>query len=340
MALGMALEGAEMDTYTAMRDALRLEDLDRMQIAQSYRSLIDLLTDLDPAVTVRVGNSVWYRQGLDLEGEYVAEVERDFDAAVQGLDFADPGAARTINRWVSDATDGWIDSIVDPPIDPVTVAFLINAIYFDGPWTLRFDRDHTWSGDFQRSDGTSTEASFMSMSDARFPYVETPDYRAIELPYGGQAFAMVVVLPPEGVSVSDFVAALDESRWAGIVAGLGERELRVDLPLFRVEYDRLLNGPLTALGMGTAFDPASADLTRMHRNAVDMQLHISKVKQKSYIDVDEDGTRAAAMTSVEMGVTSAPPSFRADRPFVFAVRERLSGTLMFVGVLRDPSSTG
>ncbi len=338
MALGMALAGAEAGTFEAMRAALRLGGLEREQIGVSYRSLIDLLSGLDPTVRLEVGNSVWHREGFTLEDAYVSEVERDFLARVEALDFDDPGAADVINAWVSEATDGLIDAIVDPPIDPLTMAFLINAIYFEGAWTLRFDPARTVSGDFRRSDGSTVSVPFMSMSDGEFPYAETSAYQAIELPYGGEAFAMTVVLPSEAIGIDAFVESLDAEAWAEIIAGLGEAELLVALPRFRLEYDRTLNDVLKALGMEVAFDETAANFSRMHRDALDLQLHISRVKQKAFVEVDEEGTRAAAVTSVEMGVTSAPPTFRANRPFLFAIRERLSGALLFTGVVRDPSA--
>ncbi|MEJ2341542.1 MAG: serpin family protein [Gemmatimonadales bacterium] len=338
MALGMALAGAEAGTFEAMRDALRLGGLERDQIGVSYRSLIDLLSGLDPAVRLEIGNSVWHREGFALQDAYVSEVERDFLARVEALDFSDPGAADVINAWVSEATDGLIDAIVDPPINPLTMAFLINAIYFEGEWTLQFDPDRTATGDFRRSDGSTVSVPFMSMSDEAFPYAQTPDYQAIELPYGGEAFAMTVVLPSEATDIGEFVESLDAEAWAEIIAGLGETELLVALPKFALEYEKTLNDALEALGMEVAFDPATADFSRMQRDALAMQLHISRVKQKAFVDVDEEGTRAAAVTSVEVGVTSAPPMFRADRPFLFAIRERLSGALLFTGVVRDPSA--
>jgi serpin B len=195
MALGMALAGAEAGTFEAMREALRLGGLGREAIGVSYRSLMDLLSGLDPAVRLEIGNSVWHREGFALEDAYVSEVERDFLARVEALDFNDPGAADLINAWVSEATDDLIEGIVDPPIDPLTMAFLINAIYFEGAWTLQFDPERTASGDFRRPDGSTVSVLFMSMSDESFPYAQTPDYQAIELPYGGEAFAMTVVLP-------------------------------------------------------------------------------------------------------------------------------------------------
>jgi serpin B len=338
MALGMTLAGAEAGTFEAMRAALRLDGLSRDEIGVSYRSLIDLLSDLDPAVGVEIGNSVWHREGFSLEEPFVSAVERDFLARVAGLDFNDPAAADVINTWVDETTDGLIEGIVEPPIDPLTMLFLINAIYFEGQWTTPFDPARTRSGDFRRSDGSLSTAPFMWMSDQRFPLAANTEYQAVELPYGGEAFVMTVVLPAESIGIDAFVESLDAAAWAGILSGMGETEVLVGLPRFSLEYEKSLNEVLKALGMEVAFDEAVADFSRMHRDALDMRLHISRVKQKAFVEVDEEGTRAAAVTSVEVGVTSAPPTFVADRPFVFAIRERLSGALLFTGVVRDPAA--
>ncbi len=338
MALGMTLAGAEGETFGAMRSALRLEGLEREAIGSAYLSLIELLSDLDPAVRMEIGNSVWNREGFELEAAFVAEVERDFLARVQSLDFSDPGAADVINAWVREATNDLIEGIVEPPIDPLTMLFLINAIYFEGNWTAQFDPARTQPGQFRRPDGTAVSVPFMWMSDGTFPYAATPDYVAIELPYGGEAFAMTVVLPSETTDLGAFVASLDADGWASIVSSLGETSLLVGLPRFSLEYEASLNEVLKTLGMAVAFDETAADFSRMHRDAVAMGLHISKVKQKAFVEVDEEGTRAAAVTSVEVGVTSAPPSFVADRPFLFAIRERLSGALLFTGLVRDASA--
>jgi serpin B len=338
MALGMALAGAENETFTAMRDALGLEGMSREEIGASFRSLIELLSSLDPTVRMELGNSVWLRKGFEPEGEYVEEVEFDFDARVSTLDFADPTAADTINAWVSEATGGEIEGIVTPPISPLTVAFLINAIYFRGDWTIQFDPANTRPGPFRREDGTVVTAPLMHLSDGELPFAWTPEYTAVELPYGGEAFAMTLVLPPEGVSLADFVAELDADAWNLILVSLSPREPPVVLPKFRLEYDRQLNEVLKAMGMEPAFDPSVADFSRMHRDALDMQLHVSEVKQKAFVEVDEKGTTAAAVTSVEVGVTSAPIGFTADRPFLFAIRERLSGTLLFTGLVYDPTA--
>ena len=338
MALGMALAGAENETYTAMRDALGLGSMSREEIGDSYRSLIELLTDLDPSVRMEIGNSVWLRTGFDAEAAYLEEVETDFAARVATLDFGDPAAADTINAWVVEATDGLIDGIVTPPIDPMIVAYLINAIYFQGDWTVQFDPADTRPGEFRREDGTVVTTPFMRLSDGEFPFALTPDYTAVELPYGGEAFAMTLVLPPGETSLEEFVERLDSEVWADILASLSPREPPVVLPKFKLKYEKQLNEVLKALGMEPAFDPFLADFSRMHRDALAMQLHISEVKQKAFVEVDEKGTKAAAVTSVSVGVTSAPLGFTADRPFLFAIRERLSGTILFTGLVYDPTA--
>lgn len=338
MALGMALAGGEGETYAAMQDALDLSGMSREEVGASYRGLLDLLAGLDPAVRLEIGNSVWHRTGFELEADYRSSVERDFDARIEGLDFDDPASADVINSWVTEATDGLIDGIVTPPIDPLTMAFLINAIYFEGSWTVRFDPDRTAPGDFRRPDGSVIRVPFMNLEDGSFPRAWTEAYQAVELPYGGEAFAMILVLPSEGSDIDAFVEELDAARWRSIVDGLVEGDIAVSLPKLRIEYEKTLNEVLQTLGMEAAFDPSRADFSRMHRDALDLQLHISQVKQKAFVEVDEEGTRAAAVTSVEMQVTSLPAAFRADRPFLFAIRERLSGTLLFLGVVRDPSA--
>jgi serpin B len=160
----------------------------------------------------------------------------------------------------------------------------------------------------------------------------------VDLPYGGKAFSMTVVLPKEGHAVGDLVSSLSPAAWAQIVAGLHGRPGTVHLPRFRMEWEAVLNETLQAMGMVDAFDPSYADFSGMSDLAQQMQLHISEVKQKTYVDVNEEGTEAAGVTSVKMDVSAAPPpfTFRADRPFLFVIRERFSETILFAGVLVEP----
>jgi serpin B len=330
MALGMTLNGAATTTYEAMRGTLGFDDLSNEEINESYRDLIDLLVDLDPRVTFGIGNSIWYREGFPVEQDFLNTTREYFDAEVAALDFGDPASVDVINGWVEDKTNGKIEEIIDPPIHPLTVMFLINAIYFNGTWTYEFDPADTEQAPFHRPDGSTVPVMLMAQQ-AVVEYVEAESYQAVELPYGGEAFAMTVVLPREGVSIDSLVAELDEDSWASMLEYASPTEIQILLPRFKLEYEKVLNDVLKALGMEIAFT-AGADFSRI---APGRELFISRVKQKTFVEVDEEGTEAAAVTVVEMRETSMPLGIRVDRPFLFAIRERYSGTIIFVGKIVD-----
>jgi serine protease inhibitor len=333
MALGMAMSGAEGETFLQMRNTLGFTGMGREELGAAYRGLIELLRGLDRAVEFEIGNSVWVRQGFGVETSFLDFVRTSFDAGARTLDFADPEAAGIINGWASERTRGRIPTIVEPPIDPLTVMFLINAIYFKGDWREKFEVGRTRSETFH---GVAGEGSVPLMRrDGNFRYRETATLQVVDLPYGGDAFSMTVVLPREGVELADVQRSMDPGSWDALVSGMAVSEGTVLLPRFRMEYRRDLNEDLQALGMTDAFDPGRADFTGMSGDALEQGLHVTRVLQKTFVSVDEEGTEAAAVTSVEMGVTSLPQrfTFRADRPFLFVIRERLSGTLLFAGVI-------
>ena len=330
MALGMTLNGAEGTTFEAMQSTLGFDGLSRAEINQSYRDLIVLLRGLDPLVTFEIGNSIWYRLGFPVLEPFLDTTREYFDAEVMGLDFGNPGAADVINAWVRYATHDKIDQIVDSPIDINIVMFLINAISFNGTWTCEFDPEATRDADFHREDGTTAPIRLMAQR-AELPYAATDEYVAVDLPYGGGAFTMTVVVPTAGTGIEALIGTLDDQRWRAVVDGLAMTEVDVYLPRFELEYEKKLNDALIALGMGQAFTPA-ADFSRMTPGG---GVWIDQVKQKSFIEVDEKGTEAAAATVVVI-VMSAQPVLRADRPFLFVIRERFSGTILFIGKLADP----
>lgn len=333
MALGMAAAGAQGETFTQMRDVLGFGSMSREEMGSAYRSLIELLRSLDPRVEFELANSVWLRQGFPVKPSYLSFVGSAFDATARTLDFSSPSAAPTINAWVAERTRNRIPTIVEPPIDPATMAYLINAIYFKGDWRNGFDPADTRNGPFA---GLSRTAPVPLMrQDGEFSYAEASDHQVVELPYGGGAFAMTLVLPAEGVDPRAFVQGLDAAWWRTTTQRLRNAEGTVVLPRFRMEYKRSLVADLAALGMTDAFSDARADFSGIAD--IPPRLVISDVLQKTFVAVDEVGTEAAAVTSVEVGVTSAPVrfQFQADRPFLFVLRERLSGTVLFVGFIRE-----
>lgn len=334
MALGMTLNGTAGGTFDAMRSTLGFEGMDQVDINEAYRSLLDLLTELDPAVRFDIANSVWANQDVPFHEAFLQAVRTAFDAQIESRDFADPATLKAVNDWVSSKTEGLIPTIVDG-LDPSLVMLLINAIYFDGAWTTQFDPADTRKQAFYREDGSTVQVDMMNLTNVTLPRAGGADYMAVELPYGGQAFSMVVVQPAGDTGARTFLAALDSSGWQQIIAGLapGKFDL-VSIPRFTLEYDAYLNEALKAMGMDVAFKP-EADFTPMSPQGD--SFCISFVRQKTYMEVDERGTKAAAVTGVGISTTSFN-GFVADRPFVFALRERLSGTILFLGMVGDPTA--
>ena len=337
MALGMTLNGAEGNTLDEMRSTLGYRDLTLDQINQGYRDLTELLVGLDPEVELAIGNSIWYREGFPVRSDFLDRTRSFFGAEVQDLDFSDPGAAGVINGWVKDQTNGKIKEIVESPIDWATVMFLINAVYFKGSWTHRFPAEKTADAAFTAWDGSRGTLPLMQLADTLL-YTQNDVYQAVDLPYGGRAYSMTVLLPREGHTVRDVITSLDAESWARMVGSMHAREGTVFLPRFKVEWEKVLNGTLKAMGMVDAFAPGVADFTGISNVAKTAGLFISKVKQKTYVDVNEEGTEASGVTSVEIRLTAASDhfTFRADRPFVFFIRERFSETILFAGVLLTP----
>jgi serpin B len=330
MALAMTYNGADGATQAAMQETLELQGLTIDEVNQSYRSLIDLLDGLDPSVAFLLANSIWPREGFTVEQDFLDVNQEYYDAEVSVLDFADPNAAPTINGWVSEATNGKIESIVPDPIPGNVVMYLINAIYFKGDWTLQFDPELTADAPFILEDGTQKQVPMMAYPDVvEVGYYWDGDVQAVDLTYGGKAYSMTIVLPVGDGEIGAVVESLDAERWAAIIAGLTVQEIDVRMPKFELEYEIKLNDVLIALGMGVAFGPG-ADFSKIAPG-----IWIGEVKHKSFVEVNEEGTEAAAVTSVSM-IDSAPPSFWVNRPFVFAIRERFSGTILFMGLVMEP----
>ncbi len=335
MALGMAYNGADGTTQQAMQQTLELQGMTLPDVNESYKSLIELLGGLDPAVEFQIANSIWYREGFPVEQDFLDVNVEYFDAEVASLDFASPDAAPTINAWVDEKTNGKIDEIVDSPIDPDLVMFLINAIYFKGNWTTQFDKDRTGPAPFFLADGSQKQVETMYYADAdTVKYFMDSEVSVLDLAYGGKAYSMTIVMPAQGTDIASLIASLDAGDWQTWIDGLGLAEAIVSMPKFTLEYEVDLSDVLKALGMEIAFDQLAADFTKIYPGPE--RIYISRVKHKTFVEVNEEGTEAAAATSVEVGITSAPPFVQVDRPFLFAIRERFSGAVLFMGVIVDP----
>jgi serpin B len=331
-ALGMTLNGAAGTTADQMRAALQFGGASMAEINGGYKSLVALLTSLDPGVEMRIANSIWYRQGFPFRQAFFDTTRVYFDAQVQGLDFANaPASLATINGWVSGKTNGKIPTVLDA-ITAQQVMFLINAIYFKGQWRAKFDPAKTTAATFTAAGGATQSVQLMHRLDT-LSYAEGATYQAAEMPYGNTAFAMTVLLPKPGTDVEALAASLTPTAWQGIIAGLRQQKVDFYFPKLTMRYERRLNDDLKALGMVQAFAPGGADFTQMAAAPAGNELFIEFVKQNTFVDINEEGTEAAAVTTVGVGVTSMPsyPVMRVDRPYLIVLRERLTGTVLFMG---------
>ena len=338
MALGMTMNGAAGETETAMRTTLGLAGQSAQQTNDAYRGLTKLLLSLDPSVKIAIANSIWYRQGFPVLPSFVDVSRTYFDAEVNAADFG-PATVQRINDWAKAKTNGKIESVIQE-LDPNDMMVLMNALYYKGSWRSRFDPARTRPGPFHLDDGRTVSAPLMSQSKMPIRLGATDDGVTVgELPYGNGAFVMTVLLPKQGTTVDALVASLDDAKWERVLASLHDAAADVTLPRFRMKFEDRLNEPLTRMGMGIAFGDGPTDFTRLAAPPLGNQLYISLVKQSTFVDVNEEGTEAAAVTTVVIGTTSvgSTSSLVVDRPFVFALREKFSGAILFIGKVADPT---
>lgn len=333
MALTMAYNGARGGTETAMAEVLGFGGQDRAAVNALYAKLIPALVKADPKVTLSLANSIWSDEGFDPEKEFLDLNRNTFGATVDALDFGAPTTVPIINKWVSDNTRGLIPGIVESPLDPALVMLLINALYFKGDWSTSFDPESTYDGEFHLADGT-TKACRMMKAEDEFLSFQSDQAVGVQLPYGDSLYSMVLLQPKAEIGMAGLLEALEAGALEAWLESASITKGLIHVPKFKLEYRKILNDALAGLGMGVAFGPG-ADFTGISRNG---RLEISEVIHKTFIKVDEKGTEAAAVTSVGIKVVSLPADLlRLDRPFVFAIREKSSGALLFLGRIMDPT---
>ncbi len=338
LALGMAANGASGETQEGIRAALHLQGWDEKAANQAFAGLGQALDGDDLGVELDIANALWLRQGLPFRTTFLDTVARYFGARVSGLDFSSSEAADVMNGWVADQTRGRITEIVTPPIDPLAILFIMNAVYFKGDWETPFDESLTSEEAFTRADGAQVQALMMSRYGS-WEYARSGDYQAVRLPYSGGRLSMIAVLPADGTSLDAWLDDLDASGWQALVGALTRKDGTVSLPRFTLSFEARLNDALAAMGMERAFIPGEADFSRIHE--MDQPTWIDGVLHKSFVEVNEQGTEAAAVTSIELRAQAAAPeepfSFLADRPFLYVLQDDSTGAILFVGINHDPT---
>jgi len=345
MVLGMALNGADGDTKQAILDTLEISGLTDEAVNQSYQSLIGLLKNLDSNVILELANSVWHASSWGVKQDYLDSTQTYFDAEVSELDFNNPAAINIVNNWVNQKTHGKISRIVDDFHIQTAVA-LLNAVYFEGIWEAKFKESVTRDSVFYLADDTEKPCRMMSQT-SDFNYSVNKYFAAIDLPYGSGSYSMTILLPhneeenqywgddASNWTVDDIVANLTPQNWDDWTSDLYKKGVLLYLPRFSMEYDIEMKDVLSVLGMEVAFDELNADFSRM----TDEHIWIDKVTHKTYIEVDEEGTRAAAVSSaISIGCSAAPelPIMLVDHPFVLVIREQHTNTILFMGKIMNP----
>jgi serine protease inhibitor len=336
LALAMAYNGAGGTTREAMHATMQLPQLSTDEINKSWQQLTNDLLMVDPKVVMNIANSIWYQQGFEVQPPFIEANQTFYDAEVRELDFGRPDAIEIINGWVADKTNNLIEEIVER-VTRQTVMILLNAIYFKADWTYAFNKEETTALPFYMEHDAQKLVPVMQAGNS-FRHYENDLFAVAELPYGRGNYSMLVFLPQHDITVNEVVAALDNQLWEEVTAGLSEpKKLHIQLPRFRFAFKQTLNDALISMGMGVAFSPSQADFSGINPHE---QLYISEVIHKAFVDVNEEGTEAAAVTAVVIERTSAGPDnpipFVVNRPFLFCIRETTTNTVVFAGRIMEP----
>ncbi|QOV24768.1 serpin family protein [Anabaenopsis elenkinii] len=334
IALSMAYNGARGSTQEAMAKTLELQGISLPEINSAYATFKELLENPDPQVQLTIANSLWANQQATLQPNFIQSIQDLYKAQVIKLDFQDTASVNTINKWVEDSTQGKITKIVEQ-IPPEQVLFLINAIYFKGQWSSKFDKSQTAKHPFRLISGAQKQHPMMSQT-GKYRYYENDQFQAVSLPYGEDGkISFYIFLPKQESDLPTFYENLNFENWEKWISQFRNRDGFIRLPRFKTDYDVTLNHALQALGMSEAFS------NQANFSGIGNNVKISQVKHKTFVEVNEEGTEASAATSVAMvarALREKPEPFRmiVDRPFFCAIRDHQTGSILFMGVITDP----
>ena len=339
IALQMTYNGAGGNTAKEMAAALKLGDMDLNTLNAANKDLRLGLTSNDK-LTVRIANAIFTRAGEKFGADFLKRNNDFFNAQVEALDFKDPATVEYVNKWCAKNTNDKITSIIKD-IDPADMMFLINAVYFKGNWKYQFKKESTKEGDFTLTSGEKVKAQMMNQR-MDVQGLMGDNFMAGKLPYEDGHTHMYVFIPDDAKGLADFCARLNADQWKKWIDSFGQHDnTRIALPRFKVEYESTLNKALQAMGMKDAFVFPKADFGAIRADGA-KDLYISEVLHKTFVEVNEEGTEAAAVTSVRMAAGSAAPkrfyNLVADKPFFYAICDDTTGAILFMGTMNNPKS--
>src|SRR5699024_6469531 len=336
MAVSMIYNGADDVTKEEIAKTLNTEGMSVNELNKANASLLAALEKETDDTQLHIANAIWLNEDFHFKEEFAQHNKDYFHAETEEIDIRDDKSPAKINDWISETTNGKIEEIVDAPLNSDLVAILINAIYFKGDWKSEFDKNETEDQPFHLEDGTTKDIALMKLTED-LAYLENEEFQAVSLPYGEGEMSMKVFLPKENSSLKDFKETLTKQNWEVWNSEFRTQKGTVLLPKFQIEYEATLNETLQHLGMISAFDK-DADFGQMIQE--DDPVWISQVKQKTFIDVNEEGTEASASTSVEMETTSAsidePFQMEVNRPFFIAIVDEETEAILFIGSINNP----
>jgi len=331
-ALSMTLNGANGETLEAMKNTLGYGSMSNEEINQAYKSLVDFIFSLDKTVELNIANSNWYKDEYHIRPEFESILSDYYDAEIMAADFDDPKLKDEINKWIENATNGKIKNMLDDvPAD--AVMYLINAIYFKAQWKYKFDKGETENRPFYLEDGSEVQAETMFTEGAKINYSQDNGIRLVDIPYGNGQFYFTILLPEDASQINELAENLTVKQFEDLLSDTISYKTRIYLPKFKLQFKKELLPILDAMGL----NDGGSDLSNLFVENLD--LFISKVLHQSFLEVNEEGSEAAAATVVQVELTSLPAepaTIHVDRPFLFFIRENHSHTILFSGKLMDP----
>jgi serpin B len=332
--LGMLNNGANGQTQKDLQKVLNAPDLSKEELNRYFRNRISAVRQADPGVSFEIANSVWIDKNFSVLENFIKVNATWFDAEVRNEAFADKQTVELVNDWCAGATQGKIPRIIDELSDQAVV-LLINALYLKAAWTVPFPKENTKVELFHNTGGSEVSVPMMQMDSIYFNYAEAENFELLELPYGNESFSMNILLPRQGITLESLMEKLGENTWQTALSHLKGTKISVKLPRFGIEYGKDLKESIINMG-ATTIRGGNADFSLINP---DKQLSVSRVLQKSLIEVNEEGTEAASVTLVEVGIslggTLKVPLFQVDRPFLFIIREKASDAALLMGVVRN-----
>ena len=335
MILGMLYNGSSGNTRTEIVETLGIEDFSEAEVNEFYQKISQTILEIDPITDIIIANAIKYNNNFSVKKSFIETIKNYFDAEARALDFNNSDASNIIDNWVAEKTRNRINNIGVSP-KPDDIMYLINALYFKSEWQEmnKFDKAQTKRKNFRTI--KKREKVYMMEQTSYLSYYDDRYLQSVELPYGNGAFSMMVLLPSKNMNINQLIEHLDNNKWRNVVNNMRLQKVQLRIPRFKIEDEFFLNQPLINMGMEQMFSGGFANVT-------DLPLWVSGIKQKTYVEVNEEGTEAAAVTAMVLigysgrGKRVKPVRFFADRPFIFLIRENSTGAILFMGRVDNPN---